>query len=311
MEREERSMSEEPKKMEPQSIKTLPDMAVFVLDQLKTLPTQKHLDTKLEEIQQKTTRIERSTEDNKKAIEQIDSRLKMIESGEPRKDVCITTTGSSDRDQDFDRASRSIRFWPIGGSNQDSISANLDAFLKDALLIKEADLNSIIIEDIRRVPSSSRSKQYDEITATFRDTETRMMILSYARNLSEYTGADGQPTAGMRNKTPNHLQSTHRLLQSYGYDLAQKHGKGTRRLIKFDTIDRTIYLSYKLPSSDIWYNITSAMATKYWERENERYLASFTGTLSPPNAITRARRPRESIATGGNATARGEKAVDK
>lgn len=90
---------------------------------------------------------------------------------------------------------------------------------------------------------------------------------------------------------------------SYGYQLAQKRGKGTRRLIKFDEIERSIHLSYKVPSSDIWHTITPAMASKYRERGNERNLATFSGTLSPPSNAYGRRTNNVSMATGANLTA--------
>ena len=123
------------------------------------------------------------------------------------------------------------------------------------------------------------------------------MILSYAKNLAKYIDSRGQPTAGMRMEIPKHLQSTYKILDSYGYNLQERHGKRTRRIIKFDYIERSLFLAYKIPDSDIWHHITPAMATKYRERENERILASFSGTLSPP---TSSRRGESSLATGGN-----------
>lgn len=134
-----------------------------------------------------------------------------------------------------------------------------------------------------------------------------MLVLSHARNLAGYVDSTGNPTAGMRNAIPQHLQATNKLLQNYGFHLAQRHGKGTRRLIKFDDIERNIYLSYKIPSSDAWHTITPAMATKYREKENERNLASFSGTLSPPHPVASSK-PRSfpiSYASGANLTTPG------
>ena len=93
------------------------------------------------------------------------------------------------------------------------MNKNLHEFFRSALLISENDMNTIIIEDILRIGTSPCSKLYNEIAVIFRDRETRMLVFSHARNLSNYVGTDEQPTAGMRNEIPSHLQATHKLLR--------------------------------------------------------------------------------------------------
>ena len=81
---------------------------------------------------------------------------------------------------------------------------------------------------------------------------------------------------------PSHLLMTHKLLTKYGFNLKSKYGKETRRIIKFDLIEQSLYLAYKLPSSEMWHYITPAMAKSFKDRENQRSLLSFSNSLSPP-----------------------------
>ena len=135
LEEEEAVMAEETNKgtqgIQPNAIKSLPDMAMFVVDQLKTLPTQKYLDQKLGELRERTTIIESHTVDNKRAIENIDFRLRVAEAqGFPGlNSTRIDTERINDtRDDDFDKAARSIRFWPIEGHLQEAGFSLLQTF---------------------------------------------------------------------------------------------------------------------------------------------------------------------------------------
>lgn len=104
-------------------------------------------------------------------------------------------------------------------------------------------------------------------------------------------------TAGIRMEIPPHLLMTHRLLNMFGFNLKQKHGRDTRRIIKFDMIEQSLYLAYKIPGSEIWHDVTLTMAKSFKERENQRSLLHFSNNLSPPGRWTTA----TSYATGANA----------
>ena len=279
------------KSMAAAKVKTLPEMAMFVLEQMKSLPTQQHLDDKLSLIHTRTDEVIKKTEDNSKAIQALDDRLRKVEKAPQRAPAGLATINngvwSVNQNEEFERAARSVRFWPIDGETTEQMSRNLDEFLKGGLLMEEHDLARVIVDDIQRVRPTYRAKQHDEILVTFRDREIRLLVLSYARNLAKYTDTNKKPTAGMRMEIPTHLQSIYKMLDSYGYNVQLKHGKGTRRIIKFDFIERSLYLTFRLPDSDVWHQITPAMAKKYREKENEKILASFNGTLSPPNRQAR------------------------
>ena len=147
----------------------------------------------------------------------------------------------------------------------------------------DEDLNAIIIESIARVRTSPRAKQHLKVLIVFRDEECRETILSYARNLSGYVNKDGDPSAGLRLEIPDFLASTHKLLLNVCFYLKTKHGKETRQIIKFDDIDQSLYLAFKMNGSDQWKRITPKMAATYREREDARTTIEFEGVMSPPD----------------------------
>lgn len=61
----------------------------------------------------------------------------------------------------------------------------------------------------------------------------------------------------------------HKLLIMYSYNLKNSHGKDTRQIIKFDRIEQSLYLSYKLPGSELWHDVTPAMAKTFKDQENQ------------------------------------------
>ena len=130
-------------------------MALFVLEQMKSLPTQQHLDEKLAQIHVRTDQVLKKAESNSKAIESLDDRLKRVETGRPYSHQVHTSGQHENRstttkqDDDFEKAARSIRFWPIEGESTETMSRNLDAFMKNGLLMEECDLQQVIIDDIQ------------------------------------------------------------------------------------------------------------------------------------------------------------------
>ena len=279
------------------SIRSIPDMAKFFEDKFAALPTTQYLDERLDKMQRKTDETANGLKLLEQRVERIENvNTALVRATEAR--INIPNTHQSQialtREDAFLRAIRSIRLWPLIPSSGGSLEAAFDEFLRTALCMSKQDLEQVILEDIYKVRSSPRSRQHDEVCAVFRDQETRELLLSYARNLSTYVDSNGDPTAGLRLEIPSHLMMTHRLLTMYGYNLRNRHGKETRRIIKFDLIEQSLYLAYKLPGSELWHEITPAMAKTYKDRENQRSLLNFSESLSPVS--------NRSVLTGANAT---------
>ena len=123
----------------------------------------------------------------------------------------------------FFKAIRSLRIWPIRGTNAHYLTKAVEEFLDKALCMQKNDLEQVIIEDIRRVHSAPRSKQHDEVCIVFREPDTRELILSYTRNLATYVDELSNPSAGIRMEIPHHLLMNHKLLTMYGYNLRTRH----------------------------------------------------------------------------------------
>ena len=296
-------MSQNAQDLEAGNVKNLSDMAKFFEERLSSLPTKDYMDKRL-------SKIEEKAEDTAQGLKTLERRVRNMEE---EKDKSIRgpdiqarmTTGRNDmrapnainelREEAFLKAIRSIRIWPIDGTNE--LEVKVDAFIKTALCMPTKELESVIIEDIYTVRSSPRSRQHNEVCVLLRDSDTRELVLSYARNLATYVDVEGNPTAGIRMEIPPHLLMAHKLLIMYGYGLKKRHGRETRRIIKFDLIEQSLYLSYKVPGNELWHDVTPAMAKSYKDRENERSLLQFSSTLSPPQSG-----PSLAPLTGANTT---------
>ena len=132
----------------------------------------------------------------------------------------------------------------------------------------------------------------------FTDSDTRELILSYARSLAHYIDNENKPTAGIRMQVSDYLEGTYKLLENHGFQIKAQHGMGTRRIIKFDLIEKSLMLFYKLPFEEEWYRVTPDMAHAKRNRDNQRNLRHFESTLSPPNAQSRWKSGPQSASRG-------------
>lgn len=126
-----------------------------------------------------------------------------------------------------------------------------------------------IIESVARTRSSPRARHYLEVLVVFREEDTRELILSYSRSLTEYKNSKGRPTAGLRMEVPDFLRSTFKLLESVTIYLKQKHGPESRWLIKYDDVELSLYIAFKPRGAMTWRRISPKMAASYREKEDE------------------------------------------
>ena len=66
--------------------------------------------------------------------------------------------------------------------------------------------------------------------------------------------------AGVRLEVPPELDDTFKLLSRFGTRLRARHGEGTRRHIKFDDWEASMYMNIKLPGDEEWSRVTPEMA---------------------------------------------------
>ena len=81
-------------------------------------------------------------------------------------------------------------------------------------------------------------------------------------NLSGRVDKSGKPTAGLRLEIPPELRDTFRLLSRFGTRLRARHGEGTKRHVKFDDYEGSLYANIKLPGDTTWTRVSPEMARK-------------------------------------------------
>ena len=117
------------------------------------------------------------------------------------------------------------------------------------------------IESIHRVEERVQPDRIrDEVCVKFFDKRKRDIVFSNAPGLAAAVDADGRPTAGLRLEIPPEMGDTFRLLSRFGTRLRARHGEGTKRHIKFDEFNGSLYVNVKLPGDITWTRVTAEMA---------------------------------------------------
>ena len=168
---------------------------------------------------------------------------------------------SSTQEAEFRLARRSLRVWPITGGNADELWSAAGIFMGTNLGLK-GKIDRSSIEKITRAEIPSGPGVRDEALIVFVDNKARDLVMGSAAMLAPFTDTDGKPTAGMRIEVPTHLMRDFRLLFKYGQNLRGRHGKGTRRHVKFDDISLGLYLNVKLPGDPNWSRVSTEVARR-------------------------------------------------
>ena len=203
---------------------------------------------------------------------------------------------SRENEAQYDRARRSLRLWPVLGSTTVEIWSATRAFLTDKL--KVTDVGESAVESITRAKTPSGPGVQDEVIVVFRDAQVRDRMIGCAAALSDFVDTNGRPTAGMRMEIPPMLNQAFKTLFRYGKALRARHGKGTRRHVKFDDTTRSLYLNAKLPGDVSWSKVSLELASKgvkarqaLTDGEIEKRL-DITGTPASPPAPARLPAPQ-------------------
>ena len=207
-------------------------------------------------------KVDSANESHERRFEKIEHRL---EGGMPNG---VSSTPNDSRRVAFEKSRRSIRVWPIAGEDSDSLDATFRDFAVDALLVPDTAVRMAGIMDIIRVRSSPQNSVYLEALVSFRDASERDFYFSKARNLAAYRDDQGNPTAAMRIDIPPFLMSTFRMLNDHGHDIRKAHGTDTRRYIKFDEANLSLYLEIRLPNQVKWTRIKPDQVMSYNEEKD-------------------------------------------
>ena len=119
------------------------------------------------------------------------------------------------------------------------------------------------IESIRKVDTSAVAGGVkEEVLLTFYSAEVRDTVMMSAKNLAGEVDSSGLPLDGVRWEIPPELVDTFRLLSSFGTRLRARHGEGTKRHIKFDDYNASLYTIIKLPGDANWTRVSPSTARR-------------------------------------------------
>ena len=177
------------------------------------------------------------------------------------------------KEMSYSRARRSLRIWPIEGTNEQKLRETMEKFMTDALKITPIDVSGIGVEEIRRARSSPNSNTFLEVIVTFAEIDDRDFVASRAVNLADHVNQDGRPKAGIRMDVPAFLLSTFKDLNSYAYNVRKSRGKKAKTHIKFDDQNGSLILELRLPGSENWLKITPTRARELNVEANAEELA--------------------------------------
>ena len=221
----------------------------------------------------------------KGVIEELETRVGRLETGGVRPGR-TDVDSSHARSKEFLKARRSIRIWPIVNHSEESLWKGTGDFIHSALGIPDEDISPEDIESVTPVRNGRAGMGHvrDEAIVTFYCPRKRDLLLASAPNLASFVDAQRKPTAGIRLEIPPELDGTFRLLSRFGARLRAKHGEGTKRHIKFEDIDGTLCLIFKLPGDESWSTVTPSMAKAdhdaHTGEEARRIMKRITGTKS-------------------------------
>ena len=176
-------------------------------------------------------------------------------------------------DSEYMTARRSLRLWPIVGTTGEELWKSTGDFLHVLLGLK--NIGESDIEKLARpqFPSSFTTKH--EALIVFRTVEVRDSVVGQSSRLSSRIDDQGKPTAGIRIEVPAALRPAFSTLFKFGQQLRKRHGEGTRRHVKFDDIERSLFLNVKLPGDQSWSKVNLDLASKglrVRERINSQHL---------------------------------------
>ena len=208
----------------------------------------------------KLTAHEKAINGNKQSIEEIRSELKKMAAS---KDAVppAAPNGNPMTNDNYTKARRSLRIWPVLGTSSQELWTSAGTFMRYKLDLEGRIANSMI-ESITRVDIPSGPGAVNEVLIRFRDIAARDMVMGTAAKLANCIDNDGKPTAGIRLEVPPHLQADFRTLFRLGQSLRSRHGQGTRRHVKFNDDDQSLFLNVKLPDDEHWSRVSVQMAKR-------------------------------------------------
>ena len=249
--------------------------------------------SRISKITEKMGEHDGAMEAHKSQMKNLEARISRLEERAP------SSVGSgADRSESYLWARRSVRFWPIDRSSDDSLWQGAGEFIHSALGIPDSDICQEDIEMVTPAPSPRlpSGNLNNEAIVTFFCPRKRDSVMAKVGALSTFVDGQGKPTAGVRLEIPPQLQDTFRLLSRFGARLRARHGEGTKRHIRFDDMEGTLIASVKLPGDANWSRVTPDMARKDLEETTKEESANIMKRISAVKADSQILGPRQRLA---------------
>lgn len=156
---------------------------------------------------------------------------------------------NQENEQQFLISRRTVRLWPIGETG--GLDKGVKQFMRDILKMPAEIVESLVFEEVKRMPQTRRSKIQGEILVRLATSQQRDVVQSYASNLAAVQGR-----AGMRLDIPDFLRGLFRLFEEHAANLKTRYSQ-IRRAVRFDDVERSLYMDIKI-EEDEWQRITAA-----------------------------------------------------
>ena len=239
--------------------------------------------------------------EQKSQMDGLAERISRLENGGPR------FNRAELRSPAYLIARRSVRMWPIENTNANTLWKGVGEFLHKALGIPESDIGPDDIESITAIPDPryTAGNLNKEALVTFFCPRKRDIVVSSSPNLSNLMDK-GLPTAGLRLEIPDELMGQFRLLSRFGTRIQARHGTGTKRHVKFDDVDGSLFMNIKLPGDETWSKVTVETARLDMEKtardESESVLKRIQSKPMPPKVPLNGPRERLAVAAPTGST---------
>ena len=174
--------------------------------------------------------------------------------------TATSTLATTEDTNQFHRARRSVRLWPVHGTTREELWKNAGEFMYHKLAL--LDIYESMIDVVCRPDAPSSHLAKFEVVLTFKDKEILDRVLVASPRLAGCVDDAGRPTAGIRLEIPRRLKSAFSVLYKYGNQLRRRHGTELKKHIRFDEANLSIFMKVKLPGDDTWSEVSLDLALR-------------------------------------------------